>query len=84
MLNSRGFLIFIHMKQGYAKVRGRERPPNRPAKLGKNGSANAMKTTKQPKKIRIPDLNQGFFLLVNRDSRLSNTGIAYIWNELRQ
>lgn len=87
-LNSWGFLICIHIRQGYAKVRDRARPPNRPAKLGKNGSADAMKTVKHPKKARIPDLNQrghGFFLLlVNRNSRLSNTGIAYIWNEHRQ
>lgn len=55
-------------------------PPNKPASFGKNGSANAMKTVKHPKKARMTDRNQrghGLSLqLVYRDSRLSNTGIA--------
>jgi hypothetical protein len=82
-----GFLISTHMKQGYAKVIGSAIPPINPAKLGKNGSATAMKNARHPKAARIPERShhgQGLLiLLVYLNSRLSNTGIAYIWNELR-
>lgn len=83
-----GFLRIIHMKQGYAKVIGKAIPPISPAKLGRNGSANAMKNARHPKKTRNPMRNhqgQGLFmLLVYLNSRLSKTGIAYIWKEVRQ
>ena len=75
------------MKHGYAKVIGSAIPPINPAKLGKNGSATAMKNARHPKKARNPERShhgQGLFILpVYLASRLSNTGIAYIWNELR-
>lgn len=82
-----GFLMSIHMKHGYAKVIGTATPPINPAKLGKNGSATAIKHAKQPNRILNPVRShhgQGLFMqLVYLNSRLSNTGIAYIWNELR-
>ena len=75
-----GFLICIHMKQGYAKVIGRATPPIRPAKLGKNGKATAIKNARHPKrplKAIRSHLGQGLFiLLVYLNSRSSNTGIA--------
>lgn len=87
-LYSFGFLIKTHIKQGYAKVIGSAIPPINPAKLGKNGSAIATKNAKNPNKTLIPDrthLGHGPFLLLvyNLNSKLSKTGIAYIWNELR-
>lgn len=79
--------IIIHIKQGYAKVTGNAIPPINPAKLGKNGRATDMKKARHPKNIRIKTLShqgQGLLLLlVYFNSRLSNTGIAYIWNEVR-
>lgn len=82
VLHLQGFLINIHMKHGYAKVIGTATPPMSPAKLGKNGSATDIKNATQPKKILIPERShrgQGLFmLLVNLNSRLSKTGIAYI------
>lgn len=82
-----GCLICIHMKQGYAKVTGNATPPISPAKLGKNGSATAMKKTRHPKKARNPERSHHghgwFLLLIYLNSRLSNAGIAYIWNEVR-
>ena len=72
----------IHMKQGYANVIGTATPPINPAKLGKNGSATAMKQAKQPNKILNPARShrgQGLFMqLVYLNSRLSKIGIAYI------
>lgn len=83
----RGFLICIHMRQGYAKVTGSATPPINPAKPGRNGSATAMKKTRHPKKARRPERShqgQGLFLvLMYLNSKLSNAGIAYIWKELR-
>lgn len=83
----RGFLTMIHMKQGYARVMGRAIPPTSPARLGRNGNAIDMKNARHPKETRKSDLShrgQGLFLLeVYLNSRLSKTGIAYIWNELR-
>lgn len=62
-------------------------PPISPAKLGKNGSATAMKEARQPKKILNAGRSQRghglFMVLVYLNSRLSNTGIAYIWKELK-
>ncbi|KAM7517340.1 hypothetical protein LguiA_006923 [Lonicera macranthoides] len=82
-----GFLMTIHMKQGYAKVIGSAIPPINPARLCKNGSATAMKNARPPKKIRNPVLShQGHgpsLLLVYLNSRLSKTGMAYIWKEVR-
>nr|GMD43512.1 hypothetical protein TSUD_235110 [Ipomoea batatas] len=81
-----GVFIIIHIKQGYAKVTGSAIPPISPARLGKNGSATAMKNASPPKKRRSATLSHHghglFFLLVYLNSRLSNTGIAYIWKEI--
>lgn len=83
-----GFLIIVHMKHGYANVTGSAIPPINPAKLGKNGNATAIKNAKHPNNTLSPErshLGQGLFiLLVYLISKLSKTGIAYIWNELRQ
>lgn len=82
-----GFLMMIHMIQGYARVMGRVIPPIRLARLGRNGNATDIKNARHPKKTRKPvrsHWGHGLFLLeVYLNSRLSNTGIAYIWNELR-
>lgn len=82
-----GFFISIHIRQGYAKVMGNAIPPSSPARLGKKGSAIDMKNARHPKKMRRPvrsHRGHGLcLLLVYIDSRLSNTGIAYIWNELK-
>lgn len=70
------------MKDGYAKVIGNAIPPSSPAKLGKNGNATAIRNARHPKKALIVERSHRghglFHLLVNLDSRLSNTGIAYI------
>ena len=83
-----GFLMIIHMKLGYAKVMGSATPPISPAKLGKNGSATAMNEARHPKKTLNAERNQRghglFTALVYLNSKLSNTGMAYIWKELRQ
>lgn len=83
-----GFLIIVHIRQGYARVTGSAMPPMRPAKLGKKGNATDIKNVKHPTKTRIPLCSQrghGLFMrLVYLNSRLSNTCIAYIWKELRQ
>ncbi|KAK6939040.1 hypothetical protein RJ641_032548, partial [Dillenia turbinata] len=80
--------LIRHMKQGYARVMGSAIPPMNAAKLSKKGSATEMNNARQPKNKRIPVLSHRghglFMLLVYLDSRLSKTGIAYIWNELRQ
>ena len=72
----------IHMKLGYAKVMGSATAPMSPAKFGKKGSATAMKEARHPKKILNATRSQrghGLFkALVYLNSRLSNTGIAYI------
>ena len=47
-LNLWGFFIRTHMKQGYAKVTGSVRPPNRPARLERKGSATPMKNEIKP------------------------------------
>ncbi|KAL9261488.1 hypothetical protein AKJ16_DCAP04526 [Drosera capensis] len=87
MLNLCGFLITAHMRHGYASVTGIAIPPMRPAKLGKNGRATEMKKAKHPNNTRIAvlsHLGHGLFMvLMYRNSRLSKTGMAYIWNELR-
>eukprot|EP01018_Ginkgo_biloba_P039617 Gb_35850 [translate_table: standard] len=43
-----GFLIQTHIKQGYANVTGSVRPPKRPARLERNGSATPMKKEMKP------------------------------------
>jgi hypothetical protein len=60
-----GCLIRTHMKQGYAKVTGRVSPPNKPARLERNGSATPMKNETNPKKTLKPDrthIEQGRFV----------------------
>ena len=54
-----GFLICIHMKQGYAKVIGRAAPPIRPAKLRKNGKATAIKNAQ----CRLKYISRGYFTI---------------------
>lgn len=43
-----GFLIRTHMKHGYANVTGRVSPPNKPARLDKNGRATPMNNEMNP------------------------------------
>lgn len=82
-----GFLRSMNMKQGYARVTGSANPPINAAKLGKKGSATDIKNAKHPNEALSPALSHrghGLFnLRVYLDSRLSKTGIAYIWNEVR-
>ena len=82
-----GLLVIIHIIQGYAKVTGSVMPPISPAKLGKKGRATAIKNARHPKNIRNAALNHHghglLLLLVDLNSRLSKTGIAYIWNDVK-
>lgn len=43
-----GLLMRTHMKHGYAKVTGSVSPPNKPARLDKNGSATPMNKDTNP------------------------------------
>lgn len=75
-----GFLISIHMRHGYANVRGNATPPSSPAKLRRNGSDTEIKNVRHPKRALIAERSHhghGLLnLLVYLNSKLSNTGIA--------
>lgn len=75
-----GLLTMIHMKLGYARLSGRDSPPMRLARLGRNGRAIAMNEAKHPKKTRSAVRSQSgharFAAPVYLDSRLSKAGIA--------
>ncbi|OMO92000.1 hypothetical protein COLO4_17990 [Corchorus olitorius] len=77
----RGLLIEIHMKHGYANVKGTAAiPPIKGPKLPKKGKATDIKKVSPPKKRRNPVRthcgHRLFLLLAYINSKLSKAGIA--------